>query len=207
MLHFQYCCGQMTALQSWQHFFFFALFCCLNHGAVSLICHNHNFSNMCSFRNSLKRAAFDLLRWEFCLAGFRSLFRGVWIPPDCYVPFCSLLDSLPPHYLFGALKDASKSVFVLVGIQYIFSSSLLSLPSSPSFSTPAFVISLQREALENRLFDQRYCFFVQLITLQPWSPSSVIGYFLWITWKKWKKILCATNKSETDTSDLSLSGN
>lgn len=55
-----------------------------------------------------------------------------------------------------------------------------------------------------------FCFFfvfVQLVTLQPWSLSSMIGYFLWITWKKWKKSLCATNKSETDTSDLSLSGN
>lgn len=118
--------------------FCFVLFF-LNHGAVSHICHNHNFSNMCSFRNSLKRAAFDLLRWEFCLAGFRSLFRGLWIPPDCYVPFCSLLDSLPPHYLFGALKDAPKSMFVLVGIYSLLHSRLYFL--SLSFSTCAFVIS------------------------------------------------------------------
>lgn len=130
---------------------------------------------MCSFRNSPKRAAFDLLHWEFCLAGFRSLFRGLWIPPDCYVPFCSLLDSLPPHYLFGPLKDAPKPMFVLVGV-YTFSS------SHPLFHTRAFFCPSEK------LLRIVYLIGVHLIlTLQPWSPFSVIGHFLWITWKKWKK--------------------
>lgn len=124
MFHFQIDC-----LLRNQDSIFFAMFCFLNHGAVSHS-HNHNFSNMCSFRNSLKRAAFDLLHWEFCLAGFRSLFRGLWIPPDCYVPFCSLLDSLPPHHLFGPLRDAPKSMFVLVGIYTLF---FIPLPTFFSF--------------------------------------------------------------------------
>lgn len=151
-------------------FFFF-----LNHGAVSHICHNHNFSNMCSFRNSLKRAAFDLLRWEFCLAGFRSLFRGLWIPPDCYVPFCSLLDSLPPHYLFGALKDAPKSMFVLVGIYiYIY---ILFFTLVSTFFLFLFLPVLLWSFPGNKLLKifslinaiVVVVVFAQLLTLQPWS--------------------------------------